>query len=347
MPQSAPRPARVNLRRVFLVLFLVVCAAVTAGFLAIIETKDLVFTAAQQPPPALVPTDEASLPPFPVSVDPRAQTISESAGIESYLSNFLAYESVRPVRQNWWDKLTRTLASRDWYQNLASPMSRILVIWPGNRQEEVVAHIGDILRWSDAERATFVAIIQANPPTLPDGTFFPGRYVTSKDATPEMVAGIITERFTAEVLARYPKETESIVPLKDALTIASLLEREAYEFEQMREISGVIWNRLFAGMPLQLDATLQYVKADGTNSTWWPAPRPADKFLESPYNTYENAGLPPAPIANPSAAAILAALNPNVTDCMFYFHDSRGRMYCSTTYEEHVAKLKARYGQGR
>ncbi len=347
MLQPQSRRKIFTLGRFLTGLFLLVATAATAGLLAVIETKNLVFTATEPLRATSVATSTVALPPFPVSVNPHLKTISDSAGVETYLDDFLAYETVRPVRQNWWDHLTRTLASRDWYQNLASPMSRILVIWPGDRQEEVTKHIGDILRWDETERTMFREIIQANPPTLPDGTFFPGRYVTSKDATPEMVAGLISERFTEEVLARYPSETEAIVPLKDALVIASLLEREAYEFSQMREISGVIWNRLFADMPLQLDATLQYVKATGSNGTWWPVPRPNDKFLESPYNTYENKGLPPAPIANPSAAAILAALNPTVTDCMFYFHDDRGRMYCSVTYEEHVAKLQARYGQGR
>jgi len=168
-----------------------------------------------------------------------------------------------------------------------------------------VLNFGSILGWTKAEKNAFTTAVTATPPTLPDGTFFPGRYVVTKDATPETVATQVTERFANEVLARYPITTEEIIPLADALTIASLLEREAYEFDQMREISGVLWNRLFLNMPLQLDSTLQYVKATETNTPdWWPMVAPADKFISSPFNTYENTDLPPAPIANPSAAAM-------------------------------------------
>ncbi len=286
--------------------------------------------------------------PFPISVNPANKTITEDPTVNTYLETYLAYEAVKPVRKNWWNQLTRTLTKHGWYQSLASPTTRILIIWPGDRQEEVTKNFGDILRWDKTERTTFTKTITTTSPELPDGTFFPGRYVVAKDASPEDVALMVHERFKTEVLARYPISIETIIPLTETLTIASLLEREAYEFAQMREISGILWNRLFNNMPLQLDATLQYVKANNLpTATWWPSVDPTDKFISSPYNTYENTGLPPAPIANPSAAAILAALNPIQTDCLFYFHDETGSMYCSVTYEEHVQKLRSLYGQGQ
>src|SRR3989344_404267 len=234
----------------------------------------------------------------------------------------------------------------DWYLQLASSVSRILVIYSGERGEQVVANFGDILKWSDEERALFADYVAETEPYLEDGTFYPGRYVVPSDASPELVADLLHERFSNEILSRYTSEVEAQVPLKDALIIASLLEREAYDFTDMRYISGVIWNRLFIDMPLQLDATLQYSLGAAAND-WWPKIVPKDKFTPSPYNTYENTGLPPAPIANPSVESIMAALNPRVTECMFYFHDDNGRFYCTDTYEEHVAKLKEIYGQGR
>lgn len=101
-------------------------------------------------------------------------------------------------------------------------------------------------------------------------------------------------------------------------------------------------------MPLQLDATLQYAKGSrASEKEWWPVPKPADKYLKSPFNTYANKGLPPAPIANPSAASVLAALNPVPTDCYYYFHADNAEYYCSKTYEEHVRKLRAVFGRGK
>jgi UPF0755 protein len=177
------------------------------------------------------------------------------------------------------------------------------------------------------------------------GFVAPGQYITHRNATPQDIATQLQTTFVESVTNRYTAEIERVVPLADALIIASLIEREASDFENMREISGVIWNRLFIDMKLQLDASLQYVKAENLyESNWWPAVRPADKFIDSDFNTYQNIGLPPEPIANPSVEAIVAALNPTVTNCLFYFHSRAREYYCSETYPEHVEKLNKVYG---
>ena len=284
--------------------------------------------------------------PFPVSVQVIQHKIVEDPTVDWYVETYLSFNSDNSRQTQWLDMLLAQVVKWDWYKQLASSVSRILVIYSGERGEQVVANFGDILKWSDEERALFADYVAETEPYLDDGTFYPGRYVVPSDASPELVADLLHERFSNEILSRYTSEVEAQVPLKDALIIASLLEREAYDFTDMRYISGVIWNRLFIDMPLQLDATLQYSLGAAAND-WWPKIVPKDKFTPSPYNTYENTGLPPAPIANPSVESIMAALNPRVTECMFYFHDDNGRFYCTDTYEEHVAKLKEIYGQGR
>jgi UPF0755 protein len=222
------------------------------------------------------------------------------------------------------------------------------VIWPGERKEEVAKEFGDILLWSTADRQKFLEAISSSEPSMSEGKYYPGQYVAHRDSTPEEVAQLVQDKFQGDIMSRYTPEVQAKVPLEQALTVASLLEHEASDFDNMREISGVIWNRLFDNMPLQLDATLQYVKGSKQGEKdWWPIPRPADKYLKSPFNTYANKGLPPAPIGNPSAAAVLAALNPLPTTCVYYFHDSKHNYHCSVTYEEHVAKLRAMYGRGR
>jgi len=311
------------------------------GILVLLQSKQIVFAEI-----SLITTEAPNTPtPFPVSVDPISQTIIEDQIVDAYFASALAGETA--PEQNWWKKIVATMVDKSWYQNLASPVSRIVVIWPGERKEEIAKNIGDILSWSIAERTEFIELIQAKEPSLYEGTFYPGQYVTHRDATPEEMALMVHDRFREDVLKRYTEDVANKVPLEDALIIASLLDREASDFENMREISGVIWNRLFIGMPLQLDATLQYIRGNDTGKNWWPIVVPQDKFLRSSYNTYTHEGLPPAPIANPSAESILAALNPRQTDCLFYFHHTDGSYHCSVTYDEHVEKLRQFYGRGQ
>lgn len=322
-------------------LVLIACAAATLGISLLLESKQFVYQQQAKEATEIVVND-----PFPVSVDPLSQTI-----ISEDLVDDFAYETIalkESPRDTWKSKVAAFFAGREWYQNLASPVSRIIVIWPGERKEEIASNIGDILRWNSAEQAEFMQRIATSVPIQSEGKFYPGQYIAHRGATPSDIATLVETKFNDEILSRYTEEVSDQVPLEHALTIASLLEREASDFENMREISGVIWNRLFIDMPLQLDATLQYVRGSRpTEEDWWPVPTPADKYLESPFNTYANRGLPPAPIGNPSAAAVLAALNPRPTDCLYYFHDAEQDYFCSTTYEEHVRKLKISYGQGR
>jgi cell division protein YceG involved in septum cleavage len=328
------------LTRVISYCILTLIALVLGGFSLLLQTKSIIyeksFTASH--------TDVVD--PFPVSVNPLTQEIVENPAFSTFYEATFAQTNTPP--KELFGKLTAFLSVRDWYQNLASPVSRIVVIWPGQRKEEVVTHIGDVLRWDQAQRQKFQELIESQTPTLPDGKYFPGHYVTHRNASPLDIASAISTRFTEEVILRYTEEVTNQVPLKDALIIASLLEREASDFQNQREVAGVIWNRLFIDMPLQLDATLQYVKGEySQESKWWPAVKPADKFLDSQFNSYQNKGLPPSPIANPSAEAILAALNPVPTDCLYYFHGPDADYYCSVDYTEHVRKLKEVYGQGR
>lgn len=286
--------------------------------------------------------------PFPVGVDPARKEIVENEDLGGFLEDYGIRNSLADgSHRTWIGNALSVIAQSSIFQNLASAESRILVIRPGERKEEVAKHFGDILRWDADQRTEFLTLITTTEPILPEGTFAPATYITARRAEPAHVAQLVHKRFVDDIGSRYTEDVEARIPLEDALTIASLLEREAYDFEDMRLISGVIWKRLFADMNLQIDATLQYVKGTTSTSAWWPKVNPEDKYLDSPFNTYANDGLPPSPIANPSAEAVLAALNPRNTDCFYYFHDRRGAFYCSPTYEEHVQQLKKIYGRGK
>lgn len=286
---------------------------------------------------------------FPVGVNPREKRITEDPALAEFVDEHVSPTdgSLSVLHANFFNRVLGKLALHSWYQNIAMLSSRVLVIEPGERKEQVADNFAKILNWNAEEKSDFLDRILNETPTLEEGKLFPGTYTTSRGSKPSEVAPLVLEKFNSVVLARYTPNIEAQVPLSDTLVIASLLEREARDFDDMRHISGVIWNRLFVGMRLQIDATLQYAKGTRSRSTWWPRVLPADKYVVSAYNTYKHDGLPPAPIANPSLDAIIAALNPVSTDCIFYFHDSKGGFHCTVTYEEHVALLKQYYGKGK
>src|SRR3989344_9119174 len=236
-------------------------------------------------------------------------------------------DGIFPLRLSWLrDVLGEGLMAftGSWaYQNLALSNTRYVYVREGLRREEVVGLFSKQLDWDTVERADFIS--------APEGMYYPGSYLLSKDKDSEIVRELMLKRFEREIADRYATSTKKIISIPTALKIASLVEREANGKSDMRLISGIIWNRIFKDMPLQIDATLQYVRGTEEDG-WWPIVVSADKKLASPYNTYKFKGFPPTPIANPGLASIDAALRPKKTNCLFYLHDSRRRIHCSQTY---------------
>lgn len=345
MNKNTPRRLWVNM---FLGICFLVFSVGVIGFGYFVLKGRIISQVPDVTAPAIEEVTEVASAQFPVGVDMQTEEIIENPKVDTYFYTYVSSKKDdTSAHTSWLPRIFGKLALMNWYQNLASLSTRILVVESGERKEEVASHFSKILNWDKNAEEEFLASIVWATPELADGKFFPGSYVVARGATPAEVAPLIIDRFKSEVLARYGTEVESRVPLAQALIVASLLEREAYDFEDMRHISGVIWNRLFTDMRLQIDATLQYAKGSKPSQPWWPKVIPNDKYIASVYNTYKNEGLPPAPIANPSLDAILAALNPTKTDCMYYFHDKHAEFHCSKTYEEHVNLLKQYYGRGK
>jgi len=283
--------------------------------------------------------------PFPVSVYPAEKKIVENPAVDAmFASQNSGLSAAVANAGDFLDELAIAIGSSPWYEALAATDIRFVTIQPGYRKEQIAAAFGKALGWDAATQKSFLADATTTP-SLPDGTFSPDTYAVGLGTTPQEALSLTDEKFSQSILARYATSTAAIVPLPEALTIASMIERETSDPNEMRIISGIMWNRIFTGMNLQIDATVQYAK--GTSKNWWPQLKPKDLSVKSPYNTYLNSGLPPAPISNPGVAAVIAALNPVPTDCLFYFHDSSGGFHCSDTYAAHVALLKQYYGQGK
>ncbi|NUN08025.1 MAG: endolytic transglycosylase MltG [Ignavibacteriaceae bacterium] len=119
------------------------------------------------------------------------------------------------------------------------------------------------------------------------------------------------------------------------LTLASIVEAETNHKEEMRRVAGVYLNRLRIGMKLQADPTIQFLLADG-----WRRLTYRDLAINSPYNTYIYYGIPPGPINNPGKDAILAVLNPEKHNYLFFVADSTGKHNFTTNYNDHVRLAK-------
>ncbi len=230
------------------------------------------------------------------------------------------------------------LASLSFYENLANPSVRIVRIPEGLRKEEIAEVMGDKLEWSEKEKDNFINGHLALDSGNLEGKYFPKTYLLDKDEDPMGVTAAMLKQFTKETSTIKKQKTMQVINQDTAIKIASIIQREAAGKTDMKLISGIIWNRLWAGMKLQVDATLQYAKGSEEDG-WWGRVSPKDKAIDSPYNTYIETGLPPSPIANPGLAAIEAAYNPQKTTCLFYLHDKYKKIHCSKTYEEHKRNI--------
>jgi UPF0755 protein len=171
-----------------------------------------------------------------------------------------------------------------------------------------------------------------NTPSL-EGFLFPAtyefpRHMSGKDMTAAMV-----KKFRQEWLNLTTTGAPSHRSVQDVVTLASLVERETPQPEERPHVAGVFENRLRIGQPLQCDPTVAYAltlaglyhgKLDGRLL-----------HFPSPYNTYQNKGLPPGPIANPGEAALRAALGPPPTDDLYFVANTQGGHFFSKTLQEH------------
>lgn len=205
----------------------------------------------------------------------------------------------------------------------------------GYRKEQIATLLTRELGWSDAQKEEWINSFKGT--SFYEGIFFPTTYLIPTEEAPARVAERMKQKFSDTYALLVEKSAKRSTPWPEIVIIASLIDREAAGPEDVKLISGVIWNRLAKKMPLGIDATLQYIK--GTEENWWPVVHGEDKYLESAFNTYFKSGLPPHPIDNPNTLALEAALNPATTTCLYYLHDYKGKIHCSNTYKGHVANV--------
>jgi UPF0755 protein len=170
-----------------------------------------------------------------------------------------------------------------------------------------------------------------------EGFMYPDTYIFEKNITADEVVikmlNNFDKRLTKEMRDKVGKTGMS---LYEVITLSSIVEREVAKAEDRKLVASVFLNRLEIGMALESCATIQYITGENKKQFTY-----AETRVASPYNTYTNRGLPPGPIGNSSTDSILAVLEPQESNYL-YFLSADGVTYFSRTLEEHEAK-KARY----
>ena len=172
-----------------------------------------------------------------------------------------------------------------------------------------------------------------------EGFMFPDTYQLPPDITPELLRDTLLRTFRERVGDRLRQDAlAQNLTLYEAVTLASIVEREAVWRDEHTLIASVYRNRLDIAMALEADPTVQY-GIQGARGAWWPQITRADyREVDSPYNTYRHGGLPPGPIASPSLSAIRAAIHPETSN-YFYFRaacDNSHYHNFAVTFDEHV-----------
>lgn len=225
------------------------------------------------------------------------------------------------------------------------------IIYAGWRMEEIAAMVDslglpfnskDFLSFVTAPPDTYRMQLQIPQGMNLEGYFFPGNYSVKPDISLEnFVAGMVTRFITTVLTPEFDRDLQnSGLKLHQAITMASIIQRETLAEDEMPVIASVFFNRLAINMALETDPTVQYALGyDVQKGTWWKSPLTfTDLEVDSPYNTYRNQGLPPGPISNPSLAALNAAINPAETEFLFFRAKCDGSLThnFSKTYEEHL-----------
>lgn len=170
---------------------------------------------------------------------------------------------------------------------------------------------------------------------ISEGYLFPETYIIFKSIT--------TDKFLDLLKAEYEKKIGSLrtdiavsgKTEQQIIIMASLLEKEAKNEQEAKVVSGILWTRIRAGLPLQVDAPFLYILGKTSEQL-----KMSDLQKDGPYNTYTRKGLPAGPIGNPGVAMIKAAIYPQASPYLYYLHGKDGAIHYAKTYAEHLDNKK-------
>ena len=279
----------------------------------------------------------------------REGMIRDAASFRAYL----VYKGLDDQVKAGKYKISPSMTSLEIIERIQSAYSDTVpfYIYPGWRAEEIAAALPSSGIEVSAEEFLNVVrqperLVGITPyedfPSL-EGFIFPGQYEIKRDILPEELVLVFLNKFTEKVT---PETIEAIenngLSLYEGIILASIIQRETFMDDERGMMASVFYNRLAAGMRLETDPTVQYALGYSEKwGNWWKTPlKSGDLRVDSPFNTYVYAGLPPSPISNPDLPSILAVAYPEASD-YYYFRarcDQSGYHEFSRTYEEHLSK---------
>lgn len=170
-----------------------------------------------------------------------------------------------------------------------------------------------------------------------EGFIFPATYDFPVGISEEEMLKIMVEQFDKEMQESGVAKTvqEKNLNMRDVVNMAAMVEMEAVFPEEQSRIAGVFLKRVAIGMPIQSDTTIQYILGAQKEIITF-----ADTEIQNPYNTYQNMGLPPGPIASPGLKAIQAVLAPEDNEYLYFVAEKDGHHRFTKTYEEHLQAIK-------
>jgi len=199
-------------------------------------------------------------------------------------------------------------------------------------KQKIINNKNDFLNNAQIDnfRSSYPFLEKSNSNSL-EGFIFPDTYRVFKNASVKDIIIKTLDNFNKKLTPALKTEIKARgKSLYDVLIMASILEKEVPNDDDRRLVAGILWKRLKAKMPLQVDSTLNYV-TKGKN----PSLTKEELKIDSPYNTYKYRGLPPTPICNPGESAIRAAIYPKNSEYWYYLSTKDGKTIFSKTLEEH------------
>lgn len=290
-----------------------------------------------------------------LQIKPRTSTreIARTLKREGLISDdriFIAWLKLQPQRhpiQAGDYRIKTPIAPRDLVEALRRGIfQRALTIPEGWTAGQIAARLArdqwikEPREWLDAvARPRAAELAGVALPQGAEGYIFPDTYRFDPKTSAEEILKRMLGRFKYEWERLEPGRRDpraaQMTPAQ-LVTLASLIEREARSTQEMPQIASVYYNRLKKGMKLECDATVRFA----LGGVWDRPLRYADLKINSPYNTYQNPGLPPGPIANPGRDALAAALRPAPGDDLFYVYGGGNHHVFSRTYNEHLKAVK-------